>query len=82
MPTARLCGTAVASHTECLRAECEMQQSLLQQAEAIWQVQHDRLSAELAQMQQSSQNALAEVEAQHRTALEALQVRQCTTRCS
>ena len=58
-----------------------MQQSLLQQAEAIWQAQHDGLSSELAQLQQSSQNALAEVEAQHKTALEELQVRLYATRC-
>ncbi len=55
-----------------------MQRSLLQQAEAVWQAQHDRLSSELAQEQHSSQRALAEVQAKHDSTLETLQVRHCS----
>ena len=53
-----------------------MQRSLLQQAEAIWQAQHDRLSSELAQTQ-NSQTALAEAQARQSADLQALQVNTC-----
>ncbi len=52
-----------------------MHWSLLKQAEAIWQAQHDRLSSELAQAQDSSQSTLAELQGQHNSACEGLQVR-------
>ncbi len=51
-----------------------MQQSMLQQAEAIWQAQHDRLATELAQAQHSSQSALAKAQDRHSGDLQALQV--------
>lgn len=52
-----------------------MQGSLLQQAEAVWQAQHDSLSSELAQIRQSSQNALVEAQARQSADLQALQVK-------
>ena len=55
-----------------------MQQSLLQQAEAIWQSQHDTMASELAQAQESRDSALAEVQAQQSVALEAVQVGPCS----
>lgn len=51
-----------------------MQQSLLQQAEAIWQSQHDEAASELAQTQRSSRDALAALHSEHTAALEASQV--------
>ena len=55
-------------------AECELQRRLLEQAEAIWQGQHEELSSELAQAQRDAQHACAALQRKQDTALETLQV--------
>lgn len=51
-----------------------MQQGLLQQAEAVWQAQHDRLASELALAQQSGARASVDLQSQRSAAVVALQV--------
>ena len=51
-----------------------MQQALLQQAEAVWQAQHDRLASELAEARRAGKDALAAALAQRAIAVKAMQV--------
>ena len=51
-----------------------MQQALLQQAETVWQAQHDRLASELAEARRASKDALAAALAQQAIAVKAMQV--------
>lgn len=55
-------------------ADTEMQQALLQQAEAVWQAQHDRLASELAEARHVGEKALADAMAQQADADKAKQV--------
>ena len=55
-------------------AEAEMQQALLQQAEAVWQAQHDRLVSELGEARRVGEDALAAALAQQADAVKAMQV--------
>ena len=56
------------------RAEAKMQQALLQQAEAVWQAQHDRLASELGEARGVGEDALAAALAQQAEAVKATQV--------
>ena len=51
-----------------------MQQALLQQAESVWQAQHDRLASELAEARRAGTDALAAALAQQAEASKAMQV--------
>ena len=51
-----------------------MQQALLQQAETVWQAQHDRLASELAEARRAGKDALAAALAQQADAVKAMQV--------
>lgn len=55
-------------------AEAEMQQALLQQAETVWQAQHDRLVSELGEARRVGEDALAAALAQQADAVKAMQV--------